>query len=102
MSQLHWPQGSGQPPTRVDQVREGDRYELSEGEARGKAEGLREGEAKGKAAALLTVLAARGLPLDDATRARIEGCSDSTRLDRWLARAATAPSFPEALDDEAP
>jgi Uma2 family endonuclease len=33
MSQVHWPQGSGQPPTRVDQAREGDRYELSEGEA---------------------------------------------------------------------
>jgi Uma2 family endonuclease len=86
----------------------------AEGEARGKAEGraeglregevkgLREGEARGKAAALLTVLAARGVPIDDETRARIEGNEDPARLDRWLARAATVLTASEALDDEAP
>jgi hypothetical protein len=64
--------------------------------------GLREGEARGKVAALLTVLAARGVPIDEATRARIEGSEDPARLDRWLARAATALAASEALDDDAP
>ncbi|HEU4409618.1 MAG TPA: HEPN domain-containing protein [Polyangiaceae bacterium] len=68
----------------------------------GKAEGLREGEAKGKAAALLTVLAARGLAVDGEARARIEACDDGAQLDRWLARALTAASAREALDDGAP
>jgi hypothetical protein len=86
---------------------EGEARGQAEGEARGKAEGLREGEAKGlregeargKRAALQTVLATRGLALDDALRARIEACNDLTRLDRWLARALTAASAREALDD---
>jgi Putative restriction endonuclease len=83
-------------------LREGEVKGLREGEARGKIEGLREGEARGKAAALLTVLAARGVPIDDETRARIEGNEDPARLDRWLARAATVLTASEALDDEAP
>jgi hypothetical protein len=71
----------------------------AEGVREGEAKGLREGEARGKRAALQTVLAARGLALDDALRARIEACDDLARLDRWLARALTAASAPEALDD---
>lgn len=54
---------------------------------------------RGKAAALLTVLAARGLAVDDETRGRIKACDDVVRLDRWLARALTAASACEALDD---
>jgi Uma2 family endonuclease len=80
---------------------------LAEGEARGreaglregKAEGLREGEARGKAAALVAVLAARGLAVDDETRQRIEACADTARLDRWLARALTVASARETLGD---
>jgi hypothetical protein len=68
-------------------------------EAQGKAEGLREGEARGKRAALQTVLAVQGLALDDETRGRIEACGDPARLERWLARALTAASAREALDD---
>ncbi|HEU4412802.1 MAG TPA: HEPN domain-containing protein [Polyangiaceae bacterium] len=87
-------------------LREGKEEGLREGEARGRAEGLRQGEArgeaKGKAAALLTVLAARGLAVDDATRGRIEACADPARLDRWLARALTAASAREAVDDGPP
>ncbi len=70
------------------------------GEARGRAAGRLEGEAKGKAAALVTVLAARGLAVDGATRARIDACLDGARLDRWLARALTAASARELIDDE--
>ncbi|MCU0685022.1 MAG: hypothetical protein MUF34_22710, partial [Polyangiaceae bacterium] len=79
-------------------LREGKEEGLREGEARGKAEGLREG----KATALRTVLAARGFEVDAAVRTRIEGCEDPARLDRWLARALTAASASEALDDETP
>ncbi|HEU4408901.1 MAG TPA: hypothetical protein VFS43_26805 [Polyangiaceae bacterium] len=75
---------------------------LERGQREGKAEGLREGEARGKAAALVAVLAARGLEVDGETRARIEGCVDVARLDRWLARALRAASAREALDDDAP
>jgi predicted transposase/invertase (TIGR01784 family) len=78
---------------------EGRREGKEEGRREGEAKGLREGEARGKAAALLTVLAARGLAVDDETRGRIEACTDVARLDRWLARALTAASAREALDD---
>jgi predicted transposase/invertase (TIGR01784 family) len=63
----------------------------------GRAAGLREGEAKGKAGAVLAVLAARGIAVDEATRASIEACTDPGRLDRWLARALTAASASEVV-----
>jgi len=68
---------------------------LSEGEARGRAEG----EARGEAQALLAVLDARGLTVDDDTRARILACTDTARLHRWIKRAVTAPAAADALDD---
>ena len=58
-----------------------------------------EGETHGKAEALVTVLRARQLPVDDATRARIEACTDSATLDRWIARAATAATVAEVFAD---
>ncbi|HEU4412803.1 MAG TPA: Uma2 family endonuclease [Polyangiaceae bacterium] len=94
---------AGLDAVRAEAAREGREQGRREGEARGEArgkeQGLREGEAKGKAAALLTVLAARGLAVDDATRGRIEACADAARLDRWLARALTAASAREAVDE---
>jgi hypothetical protein len=68
---------------------------LADGEARGKAEG----EARGEAQALLAVLDARGLAMDDNTRATILACTDTTRLHRWIKRAVTAPTAADALDD---
>lgn len=50
--------------------------------AEGKAEGLR--------AALLEVLAHRGLALDDSLRARVSTCTSGARLERWFQRALTA------------
>jgi len=43
------------------------------------------------------------LPVDDATRARIEACTDSATLDRRIARAATAATLDAvfALDHDA-
>ncbi len=62
-----------------------------------------EGKAVGKADALLTVLNARHLTVDDTTRARIEACTDPLTLDRWIARAVTATTLDEVftLDHDA-
>jgi PD-(D/E)XK nuclease family transposase len=63
------------------------------------AEGVVEGEVRAKIAAILAVLAARGLPVSHEVRARIEACKDAAALDRWIVRAAIAASaediFPE-------
>ena len=61
--------------------------------ARGKDEGL----AQGKAAAILAVLTARGLAVDEGTRLRIAACRDEAVLDRWIGRAAVAGSAREVL-----
>ena len=53
-------------------------------------QGAAEGKAEGKAEAVLTVLAARGIPVSDAIRAQIAACTSSETLDRWLRRAAVA------------
>jgi Putative restriction endonuclease len=58
---------------------------------------IEEVRAEGKAAALLVVLAARGLAVDEVTRGRIMGCKDGAQLDRWLAKAAVAGSAEEAV-----
>ncbi len=61
----------------------------AKGEARGRLEAKRE--------ALLTILAARGLDLSDAQRARVRDCTRLKTLDRWIARAGTATSADECL-----
>jgi hypothetical protein len=62
-------------------------------ESRGEAKG----EAKGKAKAVLTFLAARGIPVDSAIQARITACTNVALLDRWIVRAATAASAEEVI-----
>ena len=64
-----------------------------EDEARGEVKG----EIRSKREALLTILAARELVFSDEQRARIEGCSEVARLDRWIVRAATAASVDQVL-----
>ncbi|MFT3764275.1 MAG: hypothetical protein QM820_01945 [Minicystis sp.] len=49
---------------------------------------LDEGEARGEAKSILAVLAARGIAVSDAIRARILGCTDIATLDVWIRRAA--------------
>ena len=65
------------------------------GRAEGKAEGKAEGEIRGKSAALIAVLEARMITIDEGGRARIESTRDSAQLDRWLRRAVTAASITE-------
>lgn len=57
-------------------------------------------EARGEARALLTLLAARGLPVSDAVRAQIVTCTDMATLDRWIARAATATTADQVVAAE--
>jgi hypothetical protein len=60
-----------------------------------KAESNSRGLRQGKAAAILAVLAARGLAVDAETHARILACGDASQLDGWIARAAVAASAAE-------
>ena len=72
---------------------------VAQGEAQGEAKGEARGEAKGRAHALLTVLAARGIEVTDAARARIAACTDLEALDRWLASAVTAQSIGDIVGE---
>ena len=56
----------------------------------GKVEGEAKGRVEGRAESILTVLAARGIPVSDTIRARILGCTDPAILDVWIRRAAVA------------
>ena len=55
--------------------------------------------AEGRAEGLLTVLRARGIPVPDAVRERILAERDLKRLERWLERAAVAPSIASVIDE---
>jgi hypothetical protein len=67
--------------------------------AEGRAQGKVEGKVEGKAEALIMVLTARGLVIDEVTRTRLLGERDVDRLDRWIARATTCQTLAE-LDVE--
>ncbi len=62
---------------------------LDDAQSKGEAKGKAEGKAEGKAAAILDVLAARGIPVSEEVRARVVACTDLATLDRWIRRAAT-------------
>jgi hypothetical protein len=61
--------------------------------------GRDEGEAAARARDVLTVLRARGIAVPDAVRERILAQKTPERLERWLEKAAVAPSVAEVLDD---
>jgi hypothetical protein len=65
---------------------------VAEGLQKGREEGRQEGLHEGERAALLEVLDARGLEVDDAARQQILACKDLAQLKVWLRRAATAAS----------
>lgn len=64
----------------------------------GRAEGVAEGRAEGEAAALLAVLAARGIEVPGDARDRITGCTDLALLETWIRRAATATAIQDLFD----
>jgi len=78
----------------IEAVRAEDR---AASKAEGKIEGKIEGKAEGKIEALIAILAARGID-PGAARDRIVEERDPHRLDRWIARAATASTLAEVLD----
>jgi hypothetical protein len=57
------------------------------------------GEARGEAKMLLTVLAARGFVVDEATRARVLACTDAALLEGWGRRAVGARTLDEVFAD---
>jgi predicted transposase YdaD len=66
--------------------------------AEGKAEGRAEGKAEGEARLVLRVLAARGLQATAEIRERVMSCTDTSQLETWAERAATADSIDEVFD----
>ena len=60
-------------------------------------EGHQEGVTEGAAEAVLTVLTARGLPVDEASRLRIQNCQDLQTLKRWQIQAITATRVEDVL-----
>ena len=54
--------------------------------------------AEGKAEAIVAILTARGIAVDDEGRARIMGCSDVTTLDRWIVRSIFASSVDDVVN----
>jgi len=61
------------------------------------AEGKAEGEAEGEARMILRVLAARGLQVPAEIRQRVLSCADTSQLEAWGDRAATAASLDEVF-----
>jgi hypothetical protein len=81
----------------MDEIQQAREYGSAQ-RAEGEAAGFVRGEVAGQARAILTILAVRGIAVDDATRARIMECTDAALLDAWAARAVTAPSAADVLD----
>lgn len=81
----------------IHQLQELAEVRWAAGFAQGLAEARAEREAASKISAILTVLAARGIPVDTEARARIEACQDLATIDRWIVRAATAASAKDVL-----
>lgn len=69
-----------------------------EGLQEGLKEGLEKGLHQGEQAALLEVLDARGLKVDEAARQRIMACTDLSQLKVWVRRAAIAESLSEIFE----
>jgi len=61
-------------------------------------EGRQVGELLAQRRALLAVLEARGLPIPDDVRARVESCDDPAQLQLWIVRAATVHSVDLLFD----
>jgi hypothetical protein len=84
----------------------GARYEYQSDFARrfvkqGREEGREEGREDGVRGALLAILEARRLPLDDQARTRIATASDLALLEAWVRRAAIAARIEDVFADTA-
>jgi hypothetical protein len=59
---------------------------------------LAEGRAEGEAKAILDFLAARGIPVSDEARDRVQQCTDVAQLDIWVTRAATCQAVADLFE----
>ncbi len=69
------------------------------GLAEGRAEGLAEGARLATANAVLRMLAARNIAVDDRTRTRILGEPAMAQLERWIERSAACATLGELFED---
>jgi predicted transposase YdaD len=72
---------------------------LQRGLEQGLERGREEGMTRGRAEDILRILAARGVPVDEAARQHILTCADLATLDRWFDRALNATTLSAVLDD---
>jgi hypothetical protein len=63
------------------------------------ARGVAIGRAEGEAASVLKILAARGIPVTEAQRARVLACTDVATLDGFIARAVVVTTAEELFVD---
>jgi hypothetical protein len=78
-----------------DGIEKGLEQGIEKGIEKGKAAGVSEGIAD----SILTVLASRGVAVDDILRQRILKCQDQERLRSWLIRAATVKTATEVVSE---
>ena len=81
--------------TKYEYQSEFARKYVAQGREEGRREGLQQGRHEGEQEALLEVLDARGLQVDDSAHQRIMACTDLSQLKRWLRKAVTAESVQE-------
>lgn len=79
-------------------LKQGRAKGLEEGLEKGLEKGLARGVTRGRAESILRLLTARGVPVDEAARQRILGCTDMATLDRWFDRALNATTLSAVLD----
>ena len=62
------------------------------------AQGRQEGRQEGEVTALLKVLEARGLPVDEQSHQRITACTELEQLERWLLKALSVQSVQDLFE----
>jgi hypothetical protein len=78
---------------------EGYRAGKNDGYRAGTNDGYRDGTSDGMREAILLLLRARGIAVDERAYARIAACSELGILQRWLTRAVHVISAPALFDD---
>jgi hypothetical protein len=63
---------------------------------------IEQGLQRGESGALLTLLEARGIPVDEPSRQRIVACTDRGQLKRWLIKALSVRAIHELFEPEPP
>ena len=59
--------------------------------------GMEQGTRDARRTTLLTILTARGIEIDEATRARVAACEDVDLLEEWIVAAVNARSRAEVF-----